>query len=158
MRKNKNIDLEGSGCNYTELSNLRAPRVFLTTYELTPAMGEVIVLPSLSRVWLFATPWTATRQVSLSFTISRRGCRKESFGAKSSRKQKDKVLGRTTFSPPALWDSDPLLSGRGGILELRLWCKTRAISRSWSQFSLSLQQSLKMKKNKSKLKYQSVSQ
>ena len=31
----------------------------------------VIVLQSLSRVWLFATPWTATRQASLSFTISR---------------------------------------------------------------------------------------
>ena len=28
------------------------------------------VVQSLSRVWLFATPWTATRQASLSFTIS----------------------------------------------------------------------------------------
>ena len=30
----------------------------------------VVVLQSLSRVWLFATPWTAAHQASLSFTIS----------------------------------------------------------------------------------------
>ena len=30
----------------------------------------VIVLHSLSRVWLFATPWTAACQASLSFTMS----------------------------------------------------------------------------------------
>ena len=29
-----------------------------------------VVVQSLSRVWLFATPWTAARQASLSFTIS----------------------------------------------------------------------------------------
>ena len=28
-------------------------------------------VPLLSRVWLFATPWTAARQASLSFSISR---------------------------------------------------------------------------------------
>ena len=30
----------------------------------------VVVVQSLSRVWLFATPWTAARQASLSLTIS----------------------------------------------------------------------------------------
>ena len=30
----------------------------------------VVVVQSLSRVWLFATPWTAAHQASLSFTIS----------------------------------------------------------------------------------------
>ena len=30
----------------------------------------IVVVPSLSRVWLFVTPWTAAHQVSLSFTIS----------------------------------------------------------------------------------------
>ena len=30
----------------------------------------VVVVQSLSRVWLFATPWTAACQASLSFTIS----------------------------------------------------------------------------------------
>ena len=30
-----------------------------------------VVVQSLSRVWLFATPWTAAHQASLSFTISR---------------------------------------------------------------------------------------
>ena len=29
-----------------------------------------VVIQSLSRVWLFVTPWSAARQVSLSFTIS----------------------------------------------------------------------------------------
>ena len=29
----------------------------------------IVVLPSLSRVWLFVTPWTAAHQASLSFTI-----------------------------------------------------------------------------------------
>ena len=34
-------------------------------------MSQVIhvIVQSLSRVWLFATPWTAARQASLSFTI-----------------------------------------------------------------------------------------
>ena len=31
---------------------------------------HVLVVQSLSRVWLFVIPWTAARQVSLSFTIS----------------------------------------------------------------------------------------
>ena len=30
----------------------------------------VVVIQSLSRVWIFKTPWTAARQASLSFTIS----------------------------------------------------------------------------------------
>ena len=34
-------------------------------------MASVDVVQSLSRVRLFATPWTAARQASLSFTISR---------------------------------------------------------------------------------------
>ena len=35
------------------------------------ALWIVVVFQSLSRVWLFATPWTAAHQVSLSFSISR---------------------------------------------------------------------------------------
>ena len=31
---------------------------------------SLVVVQSVSRVWLFATPWTAARQASLSFTIS----------------------------------------------------------------------------------------
>ena len=31
---------------------------------------DISSVQSLSRVWLFATPWTATRQASLSFTVS----------------------------------------------------------------------------------------
>ena len=35
------------------------------------ALCIVVVVQSLSRVWLFATPWTAACQAPLSFTISR---------------------------------------------------------------------------------------
>ena len=35
-----------------------------------PLFTNVAVVQSLSRVWLFATPWTAARQASLSITIS----------------------------------------------------------------------------------------
>ena len=35
------------------------------------SLGSILIsIQSLSRVWLFATPWTAARQASLSFTIS----------------------------------------------------------------------------------------
>ena len=39
----------------------------------------VVDVQSLSRVWLFMTPWTAARQASLSFTISRRLCKLKSI-------------------------------------------------------------------------------
>ena len=35
-----------------------------------PPSGGFVVVQSLSRVWLFATPWTVAHQASLSFTIS----------------------------------------------------------------------------------------
>ena len=40
-------------------------------YSSTPCAMTIVVVQSLSRVWLFATPWTAACQASLSFTISR---------------------------------------------------------------------------------------
>ena len=36
----------------------------------TSTVPTVVVVQSPSRAWLFATPWTAARQASLSFTIS----------------------------------------------------------------------------------------
>ena len=38
--------------------------------HLRPCKHLVVVVQSLSHVWLFATPWTAARQASLSFTVS----------------------------------------------------------------------------------------
>ena len=55
-----------------EQFNIQVIRVF-TGCKLSLAMGfrtSVIVVQSLSHVWLFATPWTATLQAFLSFTIS----------------------------------------------------------------------------------------
>ena len=41
----------------------------MRTFSL-PTLHIFVAVQSLSHVWLFADPWTATRQVSLSFTIS----------------------------------------------------------------------------------------
>ena len=41
-----------------------------TSIYIQPQARLVVVVKLLSRVWLFATPWTAARQASLSFTIS----------------------------------------------------------------------------------------
>ena len=38
--------------------------------EVTLQHGEFVVVQSLSRIRLFATPWTAARQASLSFAVS----------------------------------------------------------------------------------------
>ena len=40
------------------------------TISELPTYMVIVVVHSLSRVWLFATPWIAARQASLSFTIS----------------------------------------------------------------------------------------
>ena len=38
--------------------------------EVNLQHGEFVVVQSLSRIQLFATPWTVARQASLSFTLS----------------------------------------------------------------------------------------
>ena len=48
-------------------------RIFASTFIIDIGLKNsfsVVVVQSLSLVWLFATPWTAACQVSLSFTIS----------------------------------------------------------------------------------------
>lgn len=42
----------------------------------------------------------------------------------------EEVLGKTTFLPSMLGDGDPVFSGKGGILELWLSCKSHSISES----------------------------
>ena len=37
-----------------------------------PVFMVIVAVQWLSRIWLFATPWTAARQASLSFTVSQR--------------------------------------------------------------------------------------
>ena len=51
----------------------RGPENFFSAFVLylPNACKAVVVIQSLSHVWLFATPWTAAHQASLSFTISR---------------------------------------------------------------------------------------
>ena len=64
-----------SSCSYVMLRNAVSTSClscFLaTTWPLTVAfLVNVIVVQTLSRVWLFATPWTAAHEASLFFTVS----------------------------------------------------------------------------------------
>ena len=54
------------------LSSISSPSPLPTgqTGPQSQPSNHVLVVQSLSRVWLFATPWTAARRASLSFTIS----------------------------------------------------------------------------------------
>ena len=57
----------------------------------------IVVVQSLSHVWLFATPWTAAHQASLSFTTSRR-LRQEIKGIHIGKKEVKWSLFPTTWS------------------------------------------------------------
>ena len=46
------------------------PRMYCYSHSTDDQMEAHVVIQLLSHVWLFATPWTAARQASLSFTIS----------------------------------------------------------------------------------------
>ena len=52
------------------LASFSNPHHTLSPVSLEKDLNGHVVVQSLSRVWLFATPWTAARQASLSFTIS----------------------------------------------------------------------------------------
>ena len=60
----------------TDIPLISCQRYILLTWPITVDVyldhwfETVVAVRSLSRVWLFATPWTAARQASLSFTIS----------------------------------------------------------------------------------------
>ena len=74
---NNNFHLNLKACNLlnwkhwaiaTKVRNkLRRPTIL---WFLNILLDFVVVVESLSCVWLFATPWTAARQTPLSFTIS----------------------------------------------------------------------------------------
>ena len=38
--------------------------------SIQPTLTVIVAVQSLSHIWLFATPWTAVRQASPSFTVS----------------------------------------------------------------------------------------
>ena len=56
--------------NLSHTLNCRSNLYFYFSYQPFPLI--VVVVQSLSRVRLFATPWTAAHQASLSFSISQR--------------------------------------------------------------------------------------
>ena len=60
--------------SYNNSFNIGVPQILSLLISLTASFfpGDLfVVVQSLSRVRLFATPWTTARQASLSFTISR---------------------------------------------------------------------------------------
>ena len=61
-------------------------------------MTQFSSVQSLSRVWLFATPWIAARQASLSITISRSSLRLTSI--ESVMPSSHLILGRPLLLPP----------------------------------------------------------
>ena len=63
--------MKSSASNLSNWLNHSHILKLLLAQIVPPLMISTIVVQSLSHVWLFATPWTAERQVSLSFTVSR---------------------------------------------------------------------------------------
>ena len=51
----------------------------INLWQIYYSSQTVVVAQSLGHVWLFATPWTAAHQASLSFTISRSLLKLKSF-------------------------------------------------------------------------------
>ena len=49
---------------------IRWPKYWSFSFNISPSNESFQSVQSLSRVWLFATPWTTARQASLSFTNS----------------------------------------------------------------------------------------
>ena len=72
----------------------------------------VVDVQSLSRVWLFMTPWTAARQASLSFTISRRLCKLKSI--ESVMPSNHLVLCRPLFLP-SIFPRNRVFSNESGL-------------------------------------------
>ena len=64
-------------------------------------LAFVLSVQSLSRVWLFATPWIAARQASLSITISRSSLRLMSI--ESVMPSSHLILCRPLLLPPSIW-------------------------------------------------------
>ena len=58
-------------CLYIQLFNIRQWKIALTEKSIAVAKMSIVAVQSPSRVRLFATPWTAACQTSLSLTISR---------------------------------------------------------------------------------------
>ena len=89
------------------------------------------VVQSLSRVQLFATPWTAARQASLSFTISQSLPKLISF--ESVMPSNYLILFRPLFLPPSIFPSIRVFSNEP-VLSIK-WPKYWSISFSISPFS-----------------------
>ena len=89
------------------------------------------VVQSLSRVQLFATPWTAARQASLSFTISQ--SLPKLISVESVMPSNYLILFRPLFLPPSIFPSIRVFSNEP-VLSIK-WPKYWSISFSISPFS-----------------------
>ena len=86
---------------------------------------------SLSRVWLFATPWIAARQASLSITNSRSSLKVTSI--KSVMPSNHLILCRPLLLPPSTFPSIGVFSNES-VLHIR-WSKYQSFSFSISPFN-----------------------
>ena len=91
--------------NYKEY-RLRITVILLFLVEYWDYLGVVVQL--LSRVWLFATPWTAALQASLSFTISQSLLKLMSIELKMP--SKHFILCRPLLLPPSVFPSIGVIS------------------------------------------------
>ena len=76
-------------------------------------MSPSVSVQSLSRVWLFATPWTAARQVSLSITNSRSLLKLMS--TESVMPSKHLILCRPLLLPPSVFPSIRVFSNESAL-------------------------------------------
>ena len=98
--------------------------------EFLPRRISVVAVQSLGRVQLFATPWTAARQASLSITISRSLLKLMSI--ESVMPPNHLILCRPRLLPPSIFPSIRVFSNESA-LQIR-WPKHWSFSfRSWTQ-------------------------
>ena len=74
---------------------------------------DPVVVQSLSCVWLFATPWTAAHQASLSFTISRSLLKLKSI--ESVMPSNHLILCHTLLLPPSIFPSIRVFSSESAL-------------------------------------------
>ena len=104
---------------YSWLSGSQLPKANFPQISATGQDAQLSSVQSLSRVWLFVTPWTATRQASLSITNSQNLLKRMSI--KLVRPSNHLILCRPLLLPPSIFPSIRVFSNES-VLYIR-WPK-----------------------------------
>ena len=113
----------------------KAPNLWDTKLITQESPASVILVQSLSRVWLFVTTWTAARQTSLSFTISRSLLKLMSY--ESVMPSNYLILCHPLLLLPSVFPSIRVFSSKSP-LRIR-WPKYRSFSFSINPSSINIQ-------------------